>query len=313
MPVIISTPIQSEQHWHEMRAPNVGCSEVAALLGIHPYLTGYGLAARKLGKIPAQPDNPAMKRGRLLEPIVKQLLSEDRPDWKQIPVSNYYEDSAARWGCTPDLFVQSENGIGLIQIKTVTPHEFAHNWHNEAGAVEPPLWIAVQTMGEQHLTGADWAYVAALVIGHGLQIELVQVPFIPDLINQLRQRIAEFWAIVDAGQLPDPDYGHDRETLAAVLRHDDGTELDLSADNELPDIVDQMEALKMARKTAEDGYKEAQARILHRIGNAKTVRFAGGIIQAPTIHRKEYTTTVAANDYRRITVKMDRHAERRRA
>ena len=307
---IITTPITSEEQWHEMRARNVGCSEVAALLGIHPFLTGYGLAARKLGKIPPTADNAVLRRGRLLEPIAKQLLAEDRPDWKQIAVSTYYEDTAVRWGCTPDLFVQSENGIGLIQIKTVTPHDFAHKWHNDAGAVEPPLWIAVQTMSEQYLTGADWAYVAALVIGHGLQIELVEVPFVFDLIAKLRQRVIEFWSIVDAGELPEPDYGHDRQALAAVLRHDDGTELDLTSDNELPEIASQMEALKMARKTAEDGIDEAQAKILHRIGSAKTVKIAGGIIKAPTVHRKEYTTTVAAKDYRRITVKMD---ERRQA
>ena len=50
--IINCTPIVDEAQWHALRAPNVGCSEVAALLGIHPYQTGYGLAARKLGKLP---------------------------------------------------------------------------------------------------------------------------------------------------------------------------------------------------------------------------------------------------------------------
>jgi len=312
MTAIISTPIVSEQQWQEMRSRNIGCSEVAALCGVHPYVTGYGLAARKLGKLPQVADNPVMKRGRLLEPIAKQLLAEQVPEWKQIDAPTYFEDPSIRWGATPDLLVRDETrGIGIVQIKTVTPWDFANRWHNDDGLIEPPLWIAIQAMGEQHLTGADFAYVAALVVGHGLSLELVEVVYLPDFIDSLRARIVEFWKQVDAGRLPDPDFGVDHKVLAQVLREDDGSEIDLSDDNELPEIAARLQGLRDAEATAREGIKDAQARILHKIGGAKLVRFAGGTIKAPTVRRKEYTATVKASEYRTITVKMDR--ERMRA
>jgi YqaJ-like viral recombinase domain len=307
---IITVPITNPTQWRELRKPNVGCSEVAALFGIHEYMTGFALAARKLGKLADTVDNKVLQRGRLLEPVARNLLAEQRQDWVQIPATDYYYDRDIRFGATPDLFVRDEIArIGVVQIKTVAPSVFARKWHNpQTCQVEPPLWVALQAMCEQHLTGANFAVVACLVVDDwGLTLETVDVPYLPFLIEEARNKVAAFWEMVDRGELPDPDYGRDRGNLAKVYAKADGTELDLSADNELPEIVAQLDALQMARRTAQDGIDDAQARILHRIGAAERVRFAGGMISAPTVHRKEYTAK--AVDYRRLSFKFDHARE----
>jgi hypothetical protein len=310
--VINCTPIVSEAQWHGLRAPNVGASEVAALLGVHEFVTGYGLAARKLGLLKDAGDNPVMKRGRLLEPVARALLAEQKPGWQQIPASAYYSDDALRFGCTPDLFVRdAERGLGVVQIKTVAPPIFATKWHNEGGNIEPPLWVAIQAMSEQHLTGAQFAVVAALVVGYGLSLELVDVPYLPNVIERLRQRVAEFWRMVDAGQLPEPDYGVDRDVLAQVLREDDGSEIDLTGDNELPEVAARLEAARHAKRLAEGTIDDCQARILHRLGTAQRARIAGGVITAKTIHRSEYIAK--ATSYRAVKTKLDRPAAARAA
>jgi hypothetical protein len=301
------TPIASETQWREMRGKYVGCSEVAALFGVHEFITGFALAARKLGRLDDTIDSAVLQRGRLLEPVAKQLLAETEPTWQQVEPRAYYHDDAIRFGCTPDLFVKNDRGFGVVQIKTVAPQVFARKWHNEAGAVEPPLWVAIQAMCEQHLTGADFAVVAAMVIGYGLSLEIVDVPYVPGLIDSARERVATFWEMVDRGELPEPDYGQDGKHLARVFVQDDGTELDLTTDNEFPEIIAQFDALKMARKTAEDGISEAQAKILHRIGSAQRVRFAGGVITAKTQQRKAYTA--AASVSRPLRVKFDRQQQ----
>lgn len=304
---IISTPIVSSEQWHEMRAKNVGASEVGALFGVHEFTTGYGLAARKLGLLVQQPDNPAMRRGRLLEPVAKQMLAELHPDWQLIEPAAYFEDPSIRFGATPDLFVRNERGLGVVQIKTVVPAAFANDWHKDGGTVEPPLWIALQAMSEQHLTGADFAFVAALVVGYGLELELVEVPYLPNVIESVRERVQRFWQMLEAGQLPPPDYGEDGKHLAQVYATDDGSEIDLTGDNELPEIVAQMEGLKAARKTADEGIDEAKAKILHRIGHATKAKFAGGVITAKTVQRKAYQ--VPASSYRPVNVKLDKRSE----
>jgi predicted phage-related endonuclease len=305
--MINCTPIASEAQWREMRGKYVGCSEVAALFGVHEFITGFALAARKMGKLEDTIDSEVLQRGRLLEPVAKQLLAETEPSWIQVEPRAYYHDDQIRFGCTPDLFVHDERGMGVVQIKTVAPQVFARKWHNEAGDLEPPLWVAIQAMCEQHLTGADFAVIAAMVVGYGLSLELVDVPYVTGLIDSARERVAAFWQMVDRGELPPPDYGQDGKHLARVFSQDDGSELDLRSDNELPEIVAQLEALKMARATAQDGIEEAQARILHRIGSAQRALFAGGVITAKTQARKEYT--VKASTSRPLRVKSDRSQE----
>ena len=63
--LITCTAITSPEQWHAMRASNVGCSEIGALFGVHEYLTGYALAARKLGLLDSPVDDAVLRRGRL--------------------------------------------------------------------------------------------------------------------------------------------------------------------------------------------------------------------------------------------------------
>jgi predicted phage-related endonuclease len=305
MAAILSVPITSEAQWLDLRKGNVGGSEIGALFGVHDYLTGYGLAARKLGKLDPTADNTVLKRGRMLEPVAKALLAEDRPEWQQIEPKAYFHDPSIRFGCTPDLFVIDAAGRrGVVQIKTVAPDVFAKRWHAEDGALFPPLWIVLQAMAEQHLTGADFAFVAVLVVGYGLSLELIEVPTLPSVIEQMESKVRDFWRLVDAGQLPPPDYGVDGELLAQVLRDDDGSEIDLSQENELPAIAAELEAAKIRLKMDEATIDRCKARILDKIGHAKKAKFAGGWISAPTVIRKEYL--VKAGAYRRLSVTIDR-------
>ena len=86
--LITRTEITSPEQWHAMRARNVGCSEIGALFGCHEYLTGYALAARKLGLLDSTVDYAVLRRGRLLEPVARQLIQEENQDWKLIEPGN---------------------------------------------------------------------------------------------------------------------------------------------------------------------------------------------------------------------------------
>jgi YqaJ-like viral recombinase domain len=302
---IVSVPITDRAQWLELRKPNVGASEVGALFGIHDYLTGFALAAKKLGKLTDEPDNATLERGRDLEPIAAKKLKRIRPDLQQEAAEHYFFDPEIHFGATPDLFVFDQGDRrGVVQIKTVMPGEFARKWHGEAGTIVPPLWIALQAMSEQHLTESEFAIVAALVLDTDLPLHVVEVPYMPKLMAEARAKVVSFWQMIGRGELPEPDYCQDGKAIKAVFARDDGGELDLTSDNELPEIVDQLEALKMARKTADDGIEEAQNRILHRLGNAQSARYAGGLITAKTEHRKAYQ--VAESTRRPLRIKHDR-------
>ena len=290
--------------WLALRRKDVTASVAGALLGVHPYQTAYGLALEKTGRADeGEAENGAMRRGRLLEPAALAALGEDRPDWTITPMGRtYYRDASARIGATPDAFARAPDrpGFGIVQVKTVAEPIFGSKWRVD-GEVTLPLWIAVQANVESYLAGADWACVAAMVVGYGLDVHVIDVPLHPRLMMRVRDEVRAFWAILDAGQMPDPDYARDGEAIArAYADAIPGTVLDLSGDNELPGLLAEREAIKAARADHDERLKVIEAEIKAKIGDAETAILPGWRITHKTTHRKGYA--VAPTTFRALRI-----------
>jgi putative phage-type endonuclease len=63
------TKDQDPEAWQIARRQGLGGSDMAAVLGVHPYKTAEEVYLDKLGLLPEQPPSPAMRRGEVLEPI----------------------------------------------------------------------------------------------------------------------------------------------------------------------------------------------------------------------------------------------------
>lgn len=282
MPVVTHLP-RSREEWLALRQPNIGASVVGCLLGVHDYQSAYGLWALKSGKLEDDPEEtPAMQRGRLLEGVAVKLLREVRPGWtithNAIPGGAYFVDSDLRLGATPDAFVDDpQRGMGLMQIKSVEPSIFRRKWRDvETGDITPPLWIAVQAIVEAHLTGAKWAAVAALTVGHGLDLHIVDVPIHAGIIDRVQAEVAALWRAVENGRAPDADYGRDGKLIEALYAPEPGSIIDLSADNIISSLCDERETLNTQRNSADKRLKELRAEIIGKLGSAEAARLAGG-------------------------------------
>lgn len=254
-PTIERIPIESREQWLALRRPDMTASAAGALLGVHEYVTAYG------GLVADDPEEtPAMQRGRLLEPVAIQLIRERYPHLIDVDSPGaYYRDHAARLGATPDaLCFDGKRGVGVIQIKTVEPSVFRRKWvDQETRSVMPPLWIAVQGIIEAHLTGADWAAVAPMRVGFGLDLDLIDIPLHAGLIERVKTETAAFWRAVDSGQPPDPDYGRDADTIALLNQPDESLPpMDLSGDNAIHALVAEREEIG-TRAKADDARKKA--------------------------------------------------------
>ena len=279
--------------WLAHRQRDVTASVIGALLGVHEYVSPFGLWAVKSGTITEDPDEtPAMRRGRLLEPVALRLLAEERPGWKITEPRTYYRDPAARIGATPDSFAIDPDrpGFGVVQIKTVEPSVFRRKWNDQDDEVRPPLWIVLQAVTEAHLTGAQWAVVVAMTVGFGLDLHVVEVPIHGGIMDRLKAEVATFWQMVENGTPPDPDFGKDGSLIARLYAHEDGREIDLSADNRLPEILAERARLTGIEAQARDAERERaklDTEILARLGTASRGRLADGtIISAPEITRR---------------------------
>ena len=298
---VIVTPITDREQWLELRRRDVTASVIAALLGVHPYVSGYGLWAEKKGLLPPTEDNPAMERGRLLEPVAIELLRRDRPGWIVEAPGAYYSLPALRIGATPDTLVHCpERGAGTVQIKTTVDLVFRKDWRDpDTGETVPPAWIAIQALTEAYLTGSKWAAVAVLVMGFGLELSIVDVPIHGRLLDRLFKEVDAFWTMFDSGAKPDPDYGRDANVIAAVYRAPDEAAPPVELVG-LDETLARRDALKTTMREAEKELSEIDTRIKAALGNAVKGQAEAWNVSWPLVKSAGYT--VGPREYRSLKV-----------
>jgi hypothetical protein len=300
-------PIESRDQWLALRETDVTASVAAALFGVHRYHSWYSLWALKTGQIVEDPDEtPAMRRGRMLEQVAVDFLLEDYPDWRIENPNVYIRDPKVRLGATPDRYIYRPDrpGFGVLQIKTVEESLFKKTWLNENREIEPPLWIAIQAEVERHLSGANYAMVAVLRAGFGIDCTPIDIPAVNGLMKKVEENVALFWWMIDHGKRPDPDYSKDGKTIEALWAGNGSSAvLDLRSDNALVALADEKERLAAEGTAIDKRKKEIKAELLHRLGTASAGEIADGrIITAKKVEKAAYS--VKASSYIDVRVKM---------
>lgn len=285
---------------HPLRKRDITASTVAALFGVHPYTSAYSLYLEKTGLEKPDIDSKAMRRGRLLEPVVAAAVVDDHPDWTVTKADEYLRDPSIRLGCTPDFLVHDDpRGLGIIQAKTAGPFAFKRNWQEDG---IPPFWICLQAAVEMMLTGATWGAVAVLVNDDDLALHWYDIPKNAAVETRIRDAVERFWLDVEFGNEPQPDYERDAELIAALTRTVKPLKsIDLHGDNHLPVLIAERTELK-ARATADKKrLKAIDAEIKLKMGDAEV-----GVGDGFTISFKEQTReafSVAETSFRVLRVK----------
>ncbi len=299
---------QSREEWLVDRKTTIGASEVAAVLGVHPYITPFQLWARKSGIDSDGQDNKYMRRGRILEPVVIDLLREERPEWliapNSIPGGKFYRDLEAGISCTPDAFID-EVAFGNCQIKTVDAHIFRNEWMIDGDVCLPP-YVAIQAMQEAHLTGASWCCVAALV-GFDLDLHIIDVPIHAGVIARIKRAAPDFLRRIRENDPPPPDYGRDGETINALYNEDDDSTIDLSGNDRVLTLVARRQAMKEIMGAATEAEKEREiidAELRMMLGNATRATLTDGrILEAKTVWRSYKAKEAYRTSSRPIKIK----------
>lgn len=290
---------QDRAAWLALRGQDVTASVVGALFQEHEFVSTFELWALKSGRLSTDTsETPAMQRGRLLERVAVDLLREQHPDWSithNAAENRYYRDPSARIGATPDVIVDApDRGRGVVQIKSVEANVYRRKWLVN-GEPEPPFWIALQAITEAQLVGAEWAAVAPLVVGHGLDMPLIDIPLTPGVWDAIRQRVADFWALVESGEEPSPDFARDGGVIDRLFADgDEYAEIDLSGDNRVPILVERRAELKADIKAVEAEVRTIDAEIKAKIGAATIAHLGDGRrITWKTVARKGYVVDPA--------------------
>lgn len=228
---------QGTGDWLDWRKLGIGGSEVGAVVGANPYKGSQALDIwrRKLPSdhpdaAPEVEDNPAMARGRRLEPAARQMY-EDLFGWKMEPVCVIHPDYPhAR--CSLDGCRDDEKLIGEIKCsgfkvhsKYVAVSHITDPFERQYAFAENCLSYRYQVQWQLLITGAD----ACDFIGYNPDMRDPADRFVtftlypePTEMQRLLERANEFWRFVEDRQCPPPEWVEPCWRLPYELQMRDG-------------------------------------------------------------------------------------------
>ena len=269
-----STTIEGDA-WHELRATTIGGSEIAGLFDLQqPYqLSRYGLWAVKSKLARDEFDgNERTTWGQRLEAAIAQGAAEDN-GWT-IRKGGYFTDPTTRGlGATLDYIILTSpehTTPGALEVKNVDGLVFRDKWVDG----EPPEHILLQLQHQLAASGFAWGVIVALVNGN--EMHTYEYAAREGIISQIRERVTEFWSLVDSGTPPEID-GEDTTTailkaMSEPVRYE--TE-DMSADAEFAEICAGYLRTKAAEKNAAEEHAVYKNLLFEKAGSFKKAEGGG--------------------------------------
>jgi len=302
--------VESEEHWHELRAKHVGGSEIASLfyqwllpddrivfrqmfedapenavmLGCcSNYLTGYRLYHIKAGLLePDDLDNERVDAGTYLEPGIAEW-SKKKWGWKIQKVHRYLTP-AEGMGVTRD-FELVEKGHPPVEIKNVDYMIFKDQWTVEGGEIlSPPLHITLQLQHQIAATNADYGWVVVCVGGN--ELHRCRIERHDATIERIKKAVARFWLGVNGEEKP---HGfEDYDTISDLWACGEKDKfINLSNDNEMPELCGSYLDLKKRAKQLDEQLDGVKAKITDRMGDCTRAKCQGFTMGWPAVHRIE--------------------------
>jgi putative phage-type endonuclease len=255
-----------------LRRGHVGASEVAALFGLHPFLTRFELWHRKSGNLPEEDlsGNDRVFWGTVLEPAIAEGVRA-KTGWALRKVLRYVQHQRiAGMGASPDYEILSHpKGVGTLQLKNVDGLVF-REWEDET----PPMVYQLQVQHEIACGGFKWGALGVLVGGN--QLRVFEYERHEAAIEKIEREVQEFWRSIDEGREPKPDFQSDLETIRALYpTAEPGNVVDLTGDPRLAELCALYKDASAAEKAAGEAKDAAKAELLTLIKDAE-IAFAKG-------------------------------------
>lgn len=301
----ISTVGMSREDWLAERKHSLGGSDMGAILGLNQYRSPYSVWAEKLGKIPDEPDNEAMRVGRDLEAYVIERFCEASGK-KCHRINAILRNSAFPFiHANVDRVVSGERSG--VEAKTAS----ALNERSFTGGEFPASYYA-QCVTYLAVTEYQRWYLAVLVLGR--EFKVYQMTRIPDdicpewcessvyvsdeEIAALITAAEEFWAHVEK-QTPPPVDGSEatKNALSAIYSEPQEIRIDLSA---MDQVLVEYLRLKAQEKELKLRMEDAANRIRAYMGDASSGKCDAGTVSWKNQARSSIDTNALKSEHPEI-------------
>jgi putative phage-type endonuclease len=292
--------VRDEAHWHELRAKNIGGSDVSALFGLSSFSTRWQLWMEKAGKLPAEDldGNKAVQAGKFLEAGIAQWAAAIW-NWNINKVEEYHTaNDVPGMGATLDYALAS--GVP-VEIKWNSG--FGDGWKYEGDTIiEAPenYILQVQHQLACYDSGAEYAWLVVLLRNEPRRMK---VPRHNGIISTIKQEVADFWQSINDGVEPDPDFNLDADAIDRLMEQVPLTDVDLGEEHAVlyNKYLDAAATEKLAQKAKESAKSELLLLAKERMEGANT-KMEKAIIRCG--NHKMTISTVAPNFGTKITEDM---------
>lgn len=258
--------------WDAIRTNGLGGSEIAAVVGLSPWVSRFALWHRKRGNLPKQDVNAGMDWGHRLEPVVCQAWAERHSDL-DVEEAGIYCHPERPWqiASVDRLLFDDEflpNPVGLLEVKTA--HLFdAHEW-GTPGTDEIPPYYRCQTLWYLDVFDLKTAHLAVLI--GGSDYREYRVEYAAEEAEWLREEGCKFWESVQSGEVPDID-GH-TATYEAVRKMHPEIESGITASLD-PELYQTYRDTKAASEEAALEHRAIKSLLLDQMGQAQYAEVDG--------------------------------------
>jgi predicted phage-related endonuclease len=250
----------------------IGCSKIGQALGVGRFGTRYELWMMHTGR--AEPEDLSSElrvalgepMEDVLRPFVAQRLDRDlRRDRK------VYRHETLPLIAHVDYRTSKRPGEKLrpvLDMKTSLGFGARHRFGDD-GSDEVDDDVMLQMQGYLMLTGAELAYVAALVPGPELKIYTIKAD--RELHEMICDGIADYWRLVESDTPPDPQ--DEYEARQRWSTHQPGKISEV--DDRTADLLRQYAGLTSTLKALEDRKKILRDQIIPYLEDADTIEHGG--------------------------------------
>ena len=256
--------VESEAHWLDLRRDDITSTMSPALFGLSPYSTRFELYHAKASGVEVEfKTNDRVEKGSRMEQYAAQEVAQ-RMGWHVEPFKDYMRIPGARMGSSFDCIATKPDGSrGILEIKAVDFFRHREAWVDD----QAPEHIEIQL--QHQLECADefeWGAIAAFTGIYDFQ--LYERDRDREFGAALQSAVAEFWAMVDARQEPEPDFARDDAVIARLFKDRGAPPLDLTADDDFAALVARFDVAKSSAAEFSKQADAAKAELHFRLADA---------------------------------------------
>ncbi|WP_374718348.1 YqaJ viral recombinase family protein [Neobacillus sp.] len=264
---LVETGDMTHDEWLEWRRKGIGGSDVAAICGLSRYKSALEVYLDKIGEIPPKEDNPKMKAGRILEPVIANWFTEETGIRVQKQNCIFQSKEYPFMLANIDRWVVGENA-GL-EIKNTSEYN-RNDWFDGQTEVIPTEY-QLQANHYMAVLGAERWYIAVLIGGWDFQWRVIERD--EHLIANLITIEQTFWQHNVLGRNIPQVTAQDTDLLNKMYPTSKGTTMEIS--EIYYDLIKTLLDTKKVLKQVEEGHEDAKNKVKKLMGENELALWQG--------------------------------------